>query len=894
MMDMLDIRCELDDNAGLLEEIQRRNKIINALMYQVESNVNAKNTDYKLFQSTYLLEEQVKERTEALRNSVEFIELFMENAPVAIVFINEGRIVRHNHKFVEIFQYPDATESSPGILFSSPQEYADFLDEVATLQDGGRAFHRELYLYSRTREAVWVNVIGYATRAHDVTHGMVWMLEDRSRFKNAENELLRHHEILEEKVRARTVELSQQLHFEEQLIDAIPGPVFYKDKDFRYLGCNKAFEAYIGMTSAELIGKTPYDIAPKELADSYVESDIRLFKHPGSEIYESKVLYADVGYRDVIFHKATFTNKDGTVGGLVGLMLDITDRKKMEDDLRQAATFFESSAEGVVITDKNTKIIATNSSFSRITGYSSHDVIGKSIALLESSQHNQDFYKNMWDKIIREGKWQGEAWGRHKSGNFFPGIMSYNTVLGDDGEISNYVATILDATEKKRNEEEILRLSFSDKLTGLANRELLIDRLHHAIKSCVQSGKIGALYFIDLDGFKDINDTLGHDIGDLLLQQTALRLRDCVRSNDTVARFGGDEFVIMQEFSSSSIFDATQSARSAGEKVREAISATLDIRNETLRITPSIGVTLFGLHNTTPEELLKEADLAMYQAKRMGRDALCFYDPEMQKAVLERVALESELKNSIANRELVIYYQPQWNSAGRIIGAEALLRWQHSRLGMISPAKFIPLAEETGFIVQMGSWVLEQVCMQLRQWRLAGEAESISIAVNVSAQQMRQENFVEHVKAILDEHECDGMNLKLEITESLFLDDLPATVVKMCALKALGLKFSLDDFGSGYSSLNYLKRLPIDQLKIDQSFVKEILSDPNDAAIAKTIVALADTMGFEVIAEGVETRAQLDFLQSIHCDLYQGYLLSRPVPVDAFVELLTTQASRMP
>ena len=446
------------------------------------------------------------------------------------------------------------------------------------------------------------------------------------------------------------------------------------------------------------------------------------------------------------------------------------------------------------------------------------------------------------------------------------------------------VGAMQDITERKAAAGEIEQLAFYDPLTGLPNRRLLLDRLRQAMASSARSERYGALLFLDLDNFKTLNDTLGHDIGDLLLQQVAQRLATCVREGDTVARLGGDEFVVMLEDLSENMQEAATQTETVGEKILAVLNQSYQLASHRHHSTPSIGVTLFTDHQGTIDDLLKRADMAMYQAKASGRNALRFYDPEMQAAVTTRAALEADLREAVLKGQFLLYYQAQVDGAGRLTGVEALLRWQHPRRGLVSPLEFIPLAEETGVILPLGLWVLETACTQLTAWAVRPEMAHLSIAVNVSAHQLHHRDFVDQVLAMLDHTGANPQRLKLELTESLLVADVEGVIAKMTALRAKGVGFSLDDFGTGYSSLSYLKRLPLDQLKIDQGFVKNILTDSNDAAIAKMVVALAESLGLAVIAEGVEIKEQSDFLARQGCHAYQGYLFGRPLPLAEFEE----------
>ena len=441
---------------------------------------------------------------------------------------------------------------------------------------------------------------------------------------------------------------------------------------------------------------------------------------------------------------------------------------------------------------------------------------------------------------------------------------------------------IEDISNRKAAQDEINQLAFYDPLTLLPNRRLLLDRLNRALVASARSTKVGAILFIDLDAFKTLNDTLGHDKGDLLLQQVARRLLTCVREGDTVARLGGDEFVVMLESLSESKDEVARQCEAVGEKILATLGQPYALSGHTVRSTPSIGITLFDGQPNRIDELLKQADLAMYQSKAAGRNTLRFFDAAMQAIVNDRATLEQDLREALRLQQFSLHYQPQIMGDDRLTGAEALLRWQHPERGMVSPVDFIPLAEETGLILPLGHWVLQTACRQLAAWAGDSATAELSIAVNVSARQLHQSDFVEQVLAALQEAGAKPALLKLELTESVLVSNIEATIAKMAALKARGVGFSLDDFGTGYSSLSYLKRLPLDQLKIDQGFVRDILIDPNDAAIAKMVIALAASLGLSVIAEGVELQGQRDFLARQGCHAYQGYFFSRPLPIAAF------------
>lgn len=556
-------------------------------------------------------------------------------------------------------------------------------------------------------------------------------------------------------------------------------------------------------------------------------------------------------------------------------------REEHEAALRIAAIAFEID-EGMLVTDKHSMIIRVNQAFTRLTGYSAEEAIGKTPAMLSSGRHNAAFYQHIWDCIRRNHHWQGEIWNQRKNGEIFPEWLNISAVLDPDGAVTNYIGSFIDITQRKQAEDEIHNLAFYDPLSQLPNRRFLLNRLRQAVAVSARNQTGGALLFIDLDNFKTLNDTKGHDIGDLLLIEVAKRLQDCVRDGDTVSRFGGDEFVLLLEGLSEEKAQAAMQARGVGEKVLETLSRPYLLEGSEFHSSSSMGITLFVNYKEKLDELLKQADTAMYEAKKSGRNTLRFFDPLMQEELEVRAQLEVGLREALRKQELRLYYQMQINHTGHILGAEILLRWIHPELGMISPLKFIPLAEDTGLILPIGAWVLEAACRQIKTWESYPHTRDLQLAVNVSGRQFRQPDFVAQVIEILNRTAINPHRLKLELTESIVLDNVEDTIAKMQELKQTGVRFSMDDFGTGYSSLSYLTQLPLDQLKIDQSFVRNIGTKSTDAVIVQTIIGMANNLAMEVIAEGVETQAQCDFLKGAGCMRYQGYLFGKPVPIDQF------------
>ena len=554
-------------------------------------------------------------------------------------------------------------------------------------------------------------------------------------------------------------------------------------------------------------------------------------------------------------------------------------------EFRIAATVFESQ-EGMFITDAKNVVLRVNKAFTSITGYCAEDVVGQYPKLYSSGRHDKAFYVEMWRSINKTGAWQGEIWNRRKNGEVYPQHLIITAVQDASGIVTNYVATFTDITMSKAASEEINSLAYFDPLTHLPNRRLLIDRLIHGLACSQRKNQCGALLFIDLDHFKKLNDTLGHDVGDSLLQQVATRLTEGLREGDTVARLGGDEFVVLLESLSEQTTEAATQTKDVAKKILSALNKPFLLGKYEHHSTPSIGATVFRGHEQTTEELLKQADIAMYQAKSEGRNTLRFFDPKMQEAIDAHADMENELRRSIKENQFQLYYQLQVSSAGHTLGAEVLIRWTHPERGIISPISFIPLAEETGLILPIGQWLLNTTCAQLKLWQQSPLTRDLVLAVNVSAVQFHHGAFLKQTLATIALHGINPTRLKLELTESMLVENIDGIIFTMQALSKIGVSFSLDDFGTGYSSLRYLKEMPITQLKIDQSFVRDLDTDISDRAIVRTIITMAHSLDIDVIAEGVETQEQKQYLLDNDCTKFQGYLFSKPLPLEEFEALL--------
>jgi diguanylate cyclase (GGDEF)-like protein/PAS domain S-box-containing protein len=779
-------------------------------------------------------------------NQADF-ELILETITDGIVVVNQQGIVLYaNHSAEQIFERGDLLGKDLAIPMHAENAYQD----INLIRRSGIGW-AEL----RSAPIFWEGQSAFAIGVRDITEK-----------KHAQNAL------------------AQNRKLTQNIIDGSSALIYALDLNGNFTLVNKSLADHFGCEAAQMLGHDRSICMPASVALQHRENDLTVLKSGRAIEFEERNLEVD---RNHVYLSQKFPLLDETnkTIGIAGISTDITERKQKEEVLRIAAIAFESQ-EGIIVTDTDAIILRVNSAFTKLTGYSAAEAIGHTPQFLSSGRHDKSFYQAMWDSLLKNSYWQGEIWNRRKNGEIYTEWLTLTAVIAPDGSTSHYVGTFTDISRQEEAKAEIHRLAYFDPLTKLPNRRLLEDRLNQALVAAVRSKLYGALLFLDLDKFKVINDTIGHYTGDLLLIEVAQRLHDLVRAGDTVARLGGDEFVILLENLSEAAEEAVNQVKTLTYKILDALAQPYHINNHEFFCSASIGVDMYGQSIKTAEELLKNTDMAMYQAKDAGRNTLRFFDPVMQAIVTTRAKLERDLRHALEQSQFKLYYQLQVYHDHKYVGAEVLIRWIHPERGLVSPADFIPLAEETGLILPIGQWVLDTACAQLKVWENQSRTQDLQLAVNVSVIQFSQANFVSLIEQTISRHAINPARLKLELTESLVLGNIDDAVIKMNALRKIGVQFSMDDFGTGFSSLAYLTQLPLNQLKIDQSFVRNISVRSTDAIIVQTIIGMAHNLGIEVIAEGVETEAQRAFLEQHGCPTCQGYLFSKPLPLEQFEVLL--------
>lgn len=693
-------------------------------------------------------------------------------------------------------------------------------------------------------------------------------------------------------IRERIERQEQEARY-RTIVDTISEGVVYQAADGTILSANPAAERIQSRESDEMVGRTSDD--PQWGAIRADGSEFPGEEHPAmytlrtGEPQEGVVMgiLTPRGIRRwiTINSAPVFDQRSGVPTGVVATFHDITAQKRDEDELRVSAMAFESSQVPTIITDRNGTILRVNKAFTVVTGFSAAEAIGQDPSLWASNRHSKEFFRDMRRSLADHGSWHGEVWSRRRDGEDYPSLASISAVTDSHDQITHYVASWTDLSEARKAQQHIHRLSVFDTLTGLPNRRSLLDRLENAIRESADTRAHGALIFIDVDGFTVLNETQGHTAGDALLIALARRFTILVGSRGTLARLSGDEFAIVLDDLDDDLLRAAAEVESIACDLLDVVHEPMDLDGQGYHCRASVGVALFGAGKPTRHELLKNADLALTQAKHLGGDAVQYYNRAVQAALEARVRMEWDLRRAVPDG-LLLHYQPQVDADGRIYGAEALVRLVDAQGSMVSPAQFIPVAEENGLILPIGMWVLQTACRQLAVWQADSRTEGLAVSVNVSARQMHQPGFADAVAAVTSECGIDPAGLTLEITESVLINDFDSVVDQITTLAERGIRFSLDDFGTGFSSLRTLRDLPLQELKIDRSFVSAIPDDPDDIAIVRSTVALGNSLGLAVIAEGVETHEQHQKLLELGCARFQGYLFARPMPAEYLPDAL--------
>ena len=783
-------------------------------------------------------------------------EAILDNATIGIMFTRDRVYQRINRRAAEMFGWPieALVGQATHVLFSSQEQYRELAVLAAPCLAAGHPFQHECGMARRDGSPLTVRLSARCIEHSRPELGTIWIAEDITEQRAAQQEL-------------------QRAASEVQAIlnTAVMGVALLRHRKIDR--CNRRMEELFGFADGEMAG----------CSTRVWYGDDETWRFVGDDVY------ADLSAGREAFRELWFQRKDGSkfwgrlagrafdptepYAGSVWIIEDLTQEKAEREELLLARKVFEVNSEAIMVTDTRNRIVQVNAAFEKITGYQEQEVYGHDPKLLGSGRHDSAFFQGMWQALLERGHWSGEIWDRRKDGSEYPKWVRIDTIRDADDFITHYVTVFSDISERKASEERIRYLAQHDALTGLPNRFTLAVHLEHALARAERGQDKVCLMFIDLDNFKSINDTLGHHVGDLLLCEVARKIASTVRKSDIVARIGGDEFVV--------VIEGTQQPSDAGQvaqKIIDQLSEAILIDGHELHTTPSIGIGIYPDDGDNCETLMKNADVAMYHAKSAGRNNYQFYAEHMNQAAAIRVQMEARLRAALNGNEFTLHYQPQIDlQSGKVSGVEALIRWNNAELGMVSPASFIPLAEEIGLIVPISEWVLRTACSTARKWLDAG-LDFGCLSVNISPQQFRQRNFPQRLEQIMQETGLPAEHLELEITETTIMETAEVTVAMLMRLKDLGLALAVDDFGTGYSSLAYLKRFPIDRLKIDRSFVADLENDASDAAIASAVIALAHSLGLQVVAEGVETQGQSDFLRQQGCDSVQGYFYSRPVP----------------
>ncbi|GAB4293089.1 MAG: hypothetical protein Kow0096_08460 [Thiohalomonadaceae bacterium] len=745
-----------------------------------------------------------------------------------------------------------------------------------------RRITQPLAILSRNAEQVAQNIHHELNTA---TTGADELGQLSASFRHMLQSLRSAHAELEQRVEERTAALRAQRNDYQVIFDAVPAFIWYFDAEGRVLRANRRAADFLGLPVRQLLGKTVFELFPADFATRCQASNLAVIDSGQEQVNLVEPLRRpDGGLCWMRLDKAPLRDASGTTTGVVVFSRDISAEIKAQEHIRLTAKVFDNTLEGIVITDARMRIVAVNRAFSRITGYEPQEVLHRHARLLDSDAQDKAFYRTFLRSLRRTGEWRGELWNRRRGGQVFAEYLSVGTVRNEQGVVTHYVGVFSDITTLKRTEQRLQHMAYYDSLTGLPNRTLFTERLQQALVRRRRDPCPLGVMFIDLDRFKAINDTLGHEAGDQLLQHVAQQLQGCLREQDTVARLGGDEFIVLLEKRG----DDKHVLRIA-ERILKALAGPFRFAGQEIFTGGSLGIAMYPEDGMDFETLLKNADTAMYRAKNSGRNTYAFYQPEMNAASHERLRLESELRRALHDNEFLLLFQPQIDLAsGHISGAEALVRWNHPERGLLLPADFLGIAEETGNIIDIDRWVLRTACRHYRDWRMAG-LDGIHLAVNLSSRHILHRQLADEVREVLDRHCLPGNWLELEFTETSLIQDNEDVLRNLSAIRRLGVRIAIDDFGTGYSSLLYLKRFPIDVLKIDQSFVRGLPDNAEDISIIDTILAMASRLKLQVVAEGVEQAGQAGYLHANGCPQAQGYYYGRPMAAADFANLYRGQ-----
>ncbi len=824
------------------EELQSSNEELEAANEELQSSNEELTT----------VNEELQVRSGELADLLNDLENIQNSVGFPVLVCNEKlELIRFNSPAASLFMLSNAALRQPLSTLRLPVGMVDFSGMVHQSILSNRT--TEEHVFSNERHYL-LHASPYDTRSKGTKGAIIVMLDYTERLV-AERETRKNRETL-------LAIMNNSLSL-----------VSLKDLAGRYEFVNRQFETFFGVSSAQVLGKTDAQIFPRKIADDFRTKELEVVRKKMPLEFEDRLPAVAGKERFLQAMRFPLLDEEGVVYSVCTQATDVTEHKHAADQLRLAARVFDRAGEGIIVTDPERIILTVNGAFTLVTGFSAEEAVGKTPRLLSSGRHDQAFYQSMWEELNKRGWWQGEIWNRRKNGEIYPEWLTVNVVRDPQGAIINYVGIFSDISVVKESQRRVEFLATHDDLTNLPNRPLFMDRLRQAIAHAERSGDPFAVLFIDLDNFKVINDSLGHAAGDDLLKEVARRLRQCVRGPDTVARFGGDEFALLIEQSTVSEVETT------AHRIAEDLRKPYLIERQNIYPGASIGICLYPEDGTDPESLLKNADSAMYRAKDSGKNTHHFFTAELKHTADERLRLESALRLAVDKGDFSLVYQPQWDLTQKtLLGVEALVRWQCAD-EPIPPSKFIPMAEQMGLINRLGEWVATQACLQLSQWQQQGVPVP-RLSINVSVEQFKRGNVPAMMLRLLSQYTLDPACITLEVTESALMQNIPHTRQVLQELKALGVMISIDDFGTGYSSLAYLRKFPINELKIAQEFVWDMGDDPEDETIPRTIVAMAKTMGFSVVAEGIETEKQLAVLRRVGCDIGQGFLVAKPISAE--------------